>query len=92
MVITNGTSFARKNGTKRKSENNIEFSFNRNNKSKSYLCSTTVATIVSKLLSSAIHLKFKRKPLHILLDSGIEEGFINKRWTTYEKLTKQLNL
>ena len=79
MVTHSGNIFATQNGTKRKSESKIELIFNRNKKSKSFLYSTTVATIMAKYLNSAIHLKLKENTLHVLLDSGSDENFINKR-------------
>ena len=40
-----------------------------------------------KHLNSARNLKLKEKPLRVLLDSGSEKSCINKRWSTYGKLT-----
>ena len=48
MVTNSGNSFARQNGTKYKLENKKWASFNRSKKSKSHLCNTAAATIVSK--------------------------------------------
>ena len=59
MVINSGNSFARQNGTKHKSEDKIIFSFNRNKRSKVFLYTITVATIMVKHLNSARNLEFK---------------------------------
>ena len=42
------------------------------------LCSSTIATVVAKHLNSASNDKNSQKPLHVLLDTGTEESFLNK--------------
>ena len=60
IIMNYGDSFARQNDTKRKSEDKLKLSLT-NNKSKSLLCSTTVATLAAKHLNIARSSNLKEK-------------------------------
>ena len=91
MVLSYGNSFDMQTvlNVNRKSESKFEFSVN-NNKSKSFLCSTTIITLLTKHLNSARSFNLKENQLHVLLDSGSGESFVNKRWILYGKQTKKV--
>ena len=61
IVQKNGNSFERQYVNTLKHNNKIETIFNRNNKSKIGVCSTTVANIVAKHLNNTKNSKFKIK-------------------------------
>ena len=79
-------------GPKRKQVNKIETILNVNKRYTVHLYNTSIATIMVNNLNSAKNLRLKHNPLHVLVDSGSNESFVNKRQITYIKQTKIVNI
>ena len=77
--------FARSNKRKNKIVSN---SYSYNKLSKLVLSSTTIATVVAKTAKNAKNIKLKSTPLHVLIDSGSDESFINHKHALHGKSTK----